>query len=52
MIKRIVCLCIGEDLCREQTAEIAKRNHASKWFVEPVYAPLSEQLTYKGSILL
>lgn len=47
----IVCLCFGEDHCKETTREIAKKNNAVDWFVEPVIAPLSRQLAYRGKIV-
>ena len=52
MLKQhIVCLCLGKEHCEETTEEIAKRNNANDWFVEPVYAPLSSQLAYRGTII-
>ena len=49
--KYIVSLCFGEEHCKEVTEEIAKRNNAVDWFVEPVVAPLSHQLAYRGTII-
>ena len=46
-----VCLCFGIDHCKEVTEEIAKRNNATDWFVEPVAAPLSYTLAYRGKIV-
>ena len=52
MLKQyIVCLCFGRDHCKEVTSEIAKKNNAIDWFIEPVYAPLTEQLAYRGTIV-
>ena len=49
--QRIVCLCSGREHCEEMTADIAKRSNANGWFVEAIYAPLSSQLTYRGTII-
>lgn len=46
-----VCLCFGKDDCEERTEEIAHKNNAVNWFVEPVIAPLSLQLAYRGKIV-
>ena len=47
----VVCMCFGEDHCKETTEEIAKRNNAIDWFVEPVYAPMTSQIAYRGTIV-
>ena len=47
----VICLCFGEEHCKEVTEEIAKRNNAVDWSVEPVVAPLSLQLAYRGTIV-
>lgn len=47
-----VCLCFGEDHCREVTREIAARKNATDWFIEPVYAPITSELAYRGTIVL
>ena len=47
----IVSLCCGREHCEEVTSEIAKRNNAIDWFIEPVIAPLSRQLAYRGMIV-
>lgn len=46
-----VCLCFGREHCEETTKEIAKKNNAKEWYVEPVYAPLTNQLAYRGTII-
>ena len=46
-----VSLCFGREHCEEVTKEIAKRNEAIDWFIEPVYAPLTNQLAYRGKII-
>lgn len=46
-----VCLCFGREHCSETTQEIAKRNNAIEWFIEPVYAPLTNEIAYKGIIV-
>ena len=52
MLKQhIVCLCFGEDHCKETTKAIAERNNATDWFIEPVYAPLTSQQAYRGTIV-
>ena len=47
----IVCLCFGREHCEEQTKEIAERNNAVDWYVDPVEAPLTNQLAYRGTIV-
>ena len=57
----VVCLCFGREKCEEETAEIAKRNNATEYVVDPVRAgtPLPSWLhrnqpfltAYRGSIL-
>ena len=56
----IICLCFSEDHCRETTKEIAKRNNAIDWFIEPVFAPpihyisygpIRQQIAYRGTIV-
>lgn len=47
----VVCLCFEESNCKETTKEIAVRNNAIDWFVEPVYAPLTSLLAYRGTIV-
>lgn len=47
----IVCLCFGEEHCKETTEEIAKKNNATDWYIEPVFAPLTNQLAYRGTIV-
>lgn len=52
MLKQhIVCLCMDKEHCNETTREIAEENNTANWFVEPVYAPLSSQLIYRGTII-
>lgn len=52
MIKNhTVCLCFSKDDCEERTREIAKRNNAIDWYVEPVFAPLTNQVAYRGTIV-
>ena len=52
MLKQyIVCLCFGREECEETTSKIAKKNNAIDWFVEPVYAPLTLQPAYRGTII-
>lgn len=46
-----VCLCFGREHCLETTEEIAKKNNAIDWFIEPVFAPLTSQLAYRGTIV-
>lgn len=46
-----VCLCFGREHCLETTEEIAKKNNAIDWFIEPVVAPLTSQLAYRGTIV-
>ena len=47
----IVCFGFDKKCCEETTKEIAKRNNAIDWFIEPVYAPLTNQLAYRGTIV-
>lgn len=47
----IVCLCFGKEKCEAITSEIAKRNNAVDYIVEPVIAPYSMQLAYRGKIV-
>lgn len=46
-----VCLCFDRDDCEETTREIAKRNNAIDCFVEPVFAPITHQIAYRGIIV-
>lgn len=46
-----VCLCFGKEKCEAITAEIAKRNNAIDYIVEPVVAPMSTNLAYRGKII-
>ena len=46
-----VCLCFGREHCEEVTQEIAKKNKAVEWFVEPVSAPFSQVPAYRGTIV-
>lgn len=52
LTRHIVCLCFGEDHCKETTMEIAKRNNAIDWFVDPVRAPITSEIAYRGTIVL
>lgn len=52
LTRHIVCLCFGEDHCKETTMEIAKRNNAIDWFVDPVRAPITAEIAYRGTIVL
>ena len=52
MCKKTVCLCAEEIDCQETTEDIAKKNNATDWFIEPVYAPITSQLAYKGTIVM
>lgn len=47
----VVCLCFRLEHCKETTSEIAKRNNAVDWFVDPVFAPLTNQIAYRGTIV-
>ena len=51
MIKHTVCLCSTKDLCEETTKAIANSKNAHNWLIEPVYAPLTSQVIYKGIII-
>ena len=52
MLKQhVVCLCFGENHCKETTREIAENNNAVDWFIEPVYEPITEQLAYRGIVV-
>lgn len=46
-----VCLCFGKEHCEETTREIAQKNNATNWFIEPVEAPLSYTQAYRGKIV-
>lgn len=55
-----ICLCFGREKCEQTTEEIAKRNNAIDWFIEPVLAPpvhhicrgpIAQQIAYKGIII-
>lgn len=52
----VVCLCFGQEKCEKETAEIAKRNNAISYVVEPVAAGNPShhvrQIAFKGSIFL
>lgn len=57
----IICLCFGLNHCEEVTKEIAKRNNAVDWLVEPVFAPpvhdisygpIVQQIAYRGKIVI
>ena len=47
----IVCLCFGREHCEEQTKEIAEKNNAVDWHVDPVETPLTRQIAYRGTII-
>lgn len=49
--KYTVCFCFDKELCEEETDKIARENKAIGWFVEPVVAPLTQQLAYRGKIV-
>ena len=49
--QHIVCMCFEEADCEETTKEIAKKNNAKGWFVEPVFAPITSQIAYRGVIV-
>ena len=57
----VLCLCFGFERCKTQTEEIAKRNNAVDWLVEPVFAPpvhgisygpIVQQIAYRGKIVI
>lgn len=47
----VVCFSFNKECCEEDTKEIAKRNNAIDWFIDPVFAPLTNQLAYRGTIV-
>lgn len=47
----IVCLCFGREKCETITSEIAKRNNAIDYIVEPVIAPMCFEFAYRGKIV-
>lgn len=52
LTRHVVCLCFGRDKCTEQTKELAERNHAFGYEVDPVDAPHSYQPAYRGTLLM
>ena len=46
-----VCLCFGREKCEAITSEIAKRNNAVDYIVEPVIAPYAYEFGYRGKIV-
>ena len=51
LMPHVVCFCFEKETCKETTESIAKANGVTKWFVEPVCAPLSNEITYRGTIV-
>ena len=47
-----VCLCFGREKCEIQTAEIAKRNNADSYIIEPVGASQPFNIACKGPTLI
>ena len=54
--KYTVCLCFGYEKCEAITSEIAKRNNAVDYIVEPVIARrdviFGDTLGYRGKIIM
>lgn len=46
-----VCLCFGREKCDAITSEIAKRNNAIDYIVEPVIALHTREFAYRGKII-
>ena len=46
-----VCLTFNREQCEADTAEIAKRNNAVDYVIEPVVARPSLNFAYRGSII-
>lgn len=52
MKKYIVTLCFGREKCERETAELARRNCADDYVIEPVKAPFhSREPGWLGSLL-
>lgn len=49
--KYIVCLTFNREQCEADTAEIAKRNNAINYIIEPVTVMHTLQFAYRGSII-
>lgn len=47
-----VCLCFNYGECLQRTSELAKKNNAVDYIVEPVGVGYSLLLAYRGQILL
>lgn len=47
-----VCLCFGREKCETITAALANKNSAADYLIEPVFASMSREIAYRGSILI